>query len=827
MAQGEAASVAQVRIFDVDTVGELFPAGLAFSPGANAFLVLETAKPGQVSEIVSVTPEEDRAGAVAIAAVIASPINMAFDSKANRLLLFDAVSHELIEIKAKTDGTLAPETLTRHDAHSWGVQSPQGMTVDPLSGRLFILDGTGPQLIQVDPEIGGNFDHAGISTVALQPTGLVNPRGLALDPTNSHLYVTDPAKQTLYELTQSGQVVTTSDLSELELGDLQGMVFAPSGDLTDDPLQMHLYFADSKSEQSQEASPPESVQSAQGNNQLYLPQVTGGSGNGGGRIPGRIVELSFEESSIAAAASTFTSSLVRTVNMAGWNIPSPDPSGLTYLPNSNKLMMSDGEVEETVNGITHFKGANVWEFSLSGRVSRTANISKKAPTVVPMTNEPTGVTWNPGNGHFYYSDDDARRVYDLNPGGDKLVGTSDDSWTSFSTLANGNNNNDPEGIAFDTRNKRLWVADGVNREVYQYTLAGALVNHFDVERYGVVDPESVEFRPDNGTLLVLSSSKNTPVVVETTLSGSLLQKISIAAANPIAAAGLAYAPASDGSGVKRFYIVDRGIDNNDNAKIIDGKMYEMTAPPPTASSDMIFADSFESGNLQAWSGSSTGGGDLSVKPAAALAGSQGLQAVINDNTALYLTDDKPNAEARYRVGFDFDPNSISMSSGDTHVIFQGFSGTSLVVLRVELSFSAGAYQLRTALLNDGTTWTNSSWFTISDASHAIELDWQASTGAGANNGSLTFWIDGVQKASRTGIDNDTRRIDRVRLGAVAGIDTGTRGTYYMDAFESHRETSIGAASGTALDSAEPNIWTEEEAVPEQSGAHQLFMPLIQ
>ncbi len=40
-------------------------------------------------------------------------------------------------------------------------------------------------------------------------------------------------------------------------------------------------------------------------------------------------------------------------------------------------------------------------------------------------------------------------------------------------------------------------------------------------------------------------------------------------------------------------------------------------------------------------------------------------------------------------------------------------------------------------------------------------------------------------------DNDTRRIDRVRLGAVAGIDTGTRGTYYFDAFESRRQTAIG------------------------------------
>ena len=41
------------------------------------------------------------------------------------------------------------------------------------------------------------------------------------------------------------------------------------------------------------------------------------------------------------------------------------------------------------------------------------------------------------------------------------------------------------------------------------------------------------------------------------------------------------------------------------------------------------------------------------------------------------------------------------------------------------------------------------------------------------------------------VDNDTRRIDGVQLGAVSGIDKGTRGTYYFDAFESQRQTYIG------------------------------------
>jgi len=46
-----------------------------------------------------------------------------------------------------------------------------------------------------------------------------------------------------------------------------------------------------------------------------------------------------------------------------------------------------------------------------------------------------------------------------------------------------------------------------------------------------------------------------------------------------------------------------------------------------------------------------------------------------------------------------------------------------------------------------------------------------------------LWIDGVQRANLTGVDNDTRRIDRAQLGAVAGLGSGTLGVYYFDASE--------------------------------------------
>jgi hypothetical protein len=212
---------------------------------------------------------------------------------------------------------------------------------------------------------------------------------------------------------------------------------------------------------------------------------------------------------------------------------------------------------------------------------------------------------------------------------------------------------------------------------------------------------------------------------------------------------------------------------------------------PTARADSIFTDGFESGNLSAWSASTTDTGDLSVSQVAALVGTSGLQALLDDVNAIYITDDTPNAENHYRTRFYFDPNSITMVSNDAHYLFYGYTGTSTLVLQVEFRFSKGSYQVRAALRNDKSAWTNTNWFTISDTAHFIEMDWRAATSNGANNGGLTLWIDGIQRANLSGVDNDTRRIDRIQLGAVNGIDSGTRGTYYFDAFESRRQTYIG------------------------------------
>src|SRR3990172_1732543 len=210
-AQDQPAYVRLVREIETGHLSVPHPAGLAFSPQANMFFVLPgrgaTQAAADGDTLAMVTPLADPAGSLNLPLTLAAPINMTFDNRANRLLLLDARSEELIEIRAGLTGELDPATLARFDVRPFDLQHPQGMTMDPASGRLFILDSAADRILRIAPGSDLSFDGLSalrdgrIFQVDLKPLGLTGLQGLAFNPTNNHLYVFSKADQTLYELT--------------------------------------------------------------------------------------------------------------------------------------------------------------------------------------------------------------------------------------------------------------------------------------------------------------------------------------------------------------------------------------------------------------------------------------------------------------------------------------------------------------------------------------------------------------------------------------------------------------------------------------------------
>jgi DNA-binding beta-propeller fold protein YncE len=547
-----------VRVIETNTMGVPNPVGLAFAPDSNTFMVLPAHNPAQpadgAADLTMITLLEEPVGVVHLAHAPADPLNMVFDSTADRLLLFDSASSELIEIKTRPVSLLDPAILTRFAAQNLGVQAPRGMTRDPTSGRLFILDGAAPRFIRIDPatnqhgQIG--FSAGRVSHVDLAPLGLDDLHGLAFNSFNRHLYMISREQQQLYELTESGEFVAAHNLAPLRLRDPQAMVFAPSGDLTDDPALMSLYIADS-----------------------------GLSATEPGR--GSIVELSLTSpAQLDALVVAEPGVLVRTVNTYQWSPPSPDPMGIVYLPTVNRLLLSDSEVEESP--ATYFHGVNLFEVTLSGSLAGTSS-------TLAFSNEPTGLAFNPNSGHLFISEDDGKLIFEIGSGSDGQFFTSDDSRTSFSTQPF--NSRDPEGVAFNSWNGHLFIADGLNAEVYDIApgangrFDGAppagddTVSHFDTANRGLRDPEGIIFNSDTGTLYLVSSQKK---VFELTTAGGLVSMIDLAFLNPGVLSGVAYGPGSGNPAAKSLYIIDRGVDNNDDENENDGKLYEIALGQPVA-----------------------------------------------------------------------------------------------------------------------------------------------------------------------------------------------------------------------------------------------------
>ena len=154
-------------------------------------------------------------------------------------------------------------------------------------------------------------------------------------------------------------------------------MFAPSGDQTDNPDINSLYIVDS------------GLSSDHGDIvELYLIQQE------------EIIRSSF------TAQAALVSTTVNTINTALWLPPSPDPAGAAYLPSSNSLLISDSEVNEIPS---LFTGDNVFRTSLSGTLLGTSS-------TLAFSDEPTGVAYNPTNGHIFFSDDDNDEVYEVDTG---------------------------------------------------------------------------------------------------------------------------------------------------------------------------------------------------------------------------------------------------------------------------------------------------------------------------------------------------------------------------------------------------------------------------
>ncbi|MHC4414589.1 MAG: hypothetical protein ACYS0G_04830 [Planctomycetota bacterium] len=257
-------------------------------------------------------------------------------------------------------------------------------------------------------------------------------------------------------------------------------------------------------------------------------------------------------------------------------IPSIDPAGITYHDPSGHLFISDSEINE-VDEVFDVIGANIFEVSLNGDTLYASH-----DLTALGNNEPTGITYNAFDDHFYVTNDDARTItrYAFTPG----VGFAFDDDVNTQSTAGAR---DPEGITSDPASGLLYAIDGRDALilVYSYDEGGSgfdLLDILDLEALNGPsgmrgDPEGIAYDVDTGHLFVVSAPDE--AVFEYTTAGIFVALYDLTGFAPpvVAVQGMTFAPTSEAGDnplTQGLYIVDGGIDNNQDPQERDGAVYE-------------------------------------------------------------------------------------------------------------------------------------------------------------------------------------------------------------------------------------------------------------
>jgi hypothetical protein len=527
--------VREVRTTATGDFGLHHPAGVTYVPATNELLVAEAGD--GVTSVLRLDMHEGSAGTFELPAPAMAST-----------LAYDATSDEVTTVAAG-DVVAAPgaelrtdrATVRRGAVQQLALRDPRGATFDAASGTWYVLD-AGNRGVVVLPKGSAAQDAA---RIPLGHLGAGRLSGLAFNAEDDLLYVGAPDARLVHGLDENGTVHKTYSLASLPLRDPVAMTFAPSADPTDAEETRHLFVADAGDD-----------------------QTSGG-----------VTEITLAPAP-ALAVATETATLVRRIDTSQFNPASPDPSGVTYIPARDRLMVVDSEVDETTGAGYH--GVNLWQLTRTGTVTDTGT------TFPAYSREPTGLAFDPATNTLFISDDSARGVHAVKPGADGRYGTPDDTRTFVDAAAYGSD--DTEDPAFDTVSRHLYFSDAIGAEIFRIDPVNGVfgdgndvMTHFDVGQFGVNDAEGLAYDPARNTLLV--GDRPSRRIYEVTKAGALVRIIDASGTAGLSLlSGLGVAPASNNTGQLNYWIVDRAVDNGANPNENDGKLFEVTlgtATPPT------------------------------------------------------------------------------------------------------------------------------------------------------------------------------------------------------------------------------------------------------
>ena len=293
-------------------------------------------------------------------------------------------------------------------------------------------------------------------------------------------------------------------------------------------------------------------------------------------------------SAIALSASgqslpVSTATLVQTIHTSLWSPPSPDPSCVTFRPETGDFWTTDNEVDE----VAIFAGVTLWRHDAHGNVINTYNLTG-------FTLEPSGIAFDPAGGRAWITDDNQKTIWKIDFGQDGEFLTSDDSIEDIDGLIQAGCL-DPEDITYnpftgnlhvtsiDNSHALCTIAPGPNGVFDDAAPIGDdVVTVIPLEPLGafplLIDkPKGITYDPIQNTLIV--ADRNNRDMFEFSLDGVLLRKIDGTVPGGYKPSGLTLAPSTVNPMLRALYVTDNAVDNGVDPLENDGKIHEFIVAP--------------------------------------------------------------------------------------------------------------------------------------------------------------------------------------------------------------------------------------------------------
>jgi len=498
---------------------------------------------------------------------------------------------------------------------------------------------------------------------------------------------------------------------------------------------------------------------------------------------------------LAAVSSALTPSIVQIIDTTTWDRPSADPAGLTFIPGSTPgsgtLLLSDSEIDET----PFFRPDNLFYLSETGEFDHSAELQS-------FCKEPTGIAFNPLNGHVFISDDSKKRIFEIDP---------NDPETLLSQIATKDfGADDVEDIFFDPVTGHLMVSEGEQstlnpRTIFEITNSGQVISTL-VLPVAVGDPEGITYDSLRDVFYV--GGHHSAEIFVVSRAGVIVDTITILEDqdNPISDTrvrpkALTMAPSSDPNddpATMCLWVGDYGKD-----QFLDGRIFEISldAPPTkaplfTANSDVIAFDDVVAGAYLAGSQyDALGGNDIVTLPTdiaeANAAGFDPAQTFQGGDGADQITggtlDDRVSGGSGNDIIFGNGGKDTLAGDGNADRLNGGAGNDSLSGGSNADTLVGGADDDQ---LNGGSS---NDTVDFSAASGAVVVDLALGTAAGEGNDTLISIEHAIGSAFADAISgNGTRNTlsggggnDTMHGGAGNDVVTGGSGTDQLFAEEGH------------------------------------------